>query len=717
MKRAEKKRPKSVRAMTVRLAAGTLAVWLACMVVATLATAQMLFSALLVYSSEFAMNMVLSQRYQYEPEQLWESEERTHGYLDYQILEDLSNYRNGSSWSDSRWYIEDERMTGFGKGLLPLRNARVPMETAILYTDENGDVLFEDGNYLYFGYATEETWNTSGEFLWEGYGWIDLSDAADQRYTLLRKWYEENNGWIHFDVQYLRITGIWDGNRIEPVEMHYISEEMLQDARTNGVPDKEYYEEDGTFVQEYSASASDLMKRGALRWEPVFNIRNETEENGELVTVYASYPQMTIHSAENTTVVWDQAEYWNRYADYHGLTAAETKNGVKYENLKALLKDVTLATRDVSWGNVCYYRCGLDELIVLNKVFFRDTRDYDWSSVLEYPAAKIVMTTAVRSTPLRSAVMLLRNVYIGTFLLALLIFQWLRKCFRENLIQPVEVVNASVGNDVQYPHYYQDFDPDWQGGFELVENYKNLREQLRMHKNEIKRLETALDYSERAEAKRRQMASNIAHELKTPLAVVHSYAEGLQEHIAEEKREQYLQTILAETERMDGMVLEMLDLSRLEAGKVKLARDEFDLAELAKSVFEALAIKAEEKNLQVTLAMDEPRMVSADEGRIRQVLENYISNAVKYTPEGGMITAAIRVERDKTTFRIENESAPLPHEALTKIWDSFYRVDDSRTGRSGTGLGLAIAKSIVELHGGSVDVRNTDTGVEFRFTI
>ena len=82
-----------------------------------------------------------------------------------------------------------------------------------------------------------------------------------------------------------------------------------------------------------------------------------------------------------------------------------------------------------------------------------------------------------------------------------------------------------------------------------------------------------------------------------------------------------------------------------------------------------------------------------------------------------MITAAIRVERDKTTFRIENESAPLPHEALTKIWDSFYRVDDSRTGRSGTGLGLAIAKSIVELHGGSVDVRNTDTGVEFRFTI
>ena len=129
------------------------------------------------------------------------------------------------------------------------------------------------------------------------------------------------------------------------------------------------------------------------------------------------------------------------------------------------------------------------------------------------------------------------------------------------------------------------------------------------------------------------------------------------------------------------------------------------------------AIKSEEKNLQITLTLDEQKMVSADEGRIRQVLENYISNAVKYTPEGGTITASIREERGKMTFLIENESASLPPEALTKIWDSFYRVDDSRTGRSGTGLGLAIAKSIVELHGGSVDVRNTDIGVEFRFSI
>ena len=327
------------------------------------------------------------------------------------------------------------------------------------------------------------------------------------------------------------------------------------------------------------------------------------------------------------------------------------------------------------------------------------------------------MTGAIRSTPLRSAMMLLRNVYIGTFLLALVVFWLLRKSFRKNMIRPVVVVNEAMEQQYRNLPEYQEKEPAWPEYAALVSNYKALYDQMRAQGNEINRLTMALKYAKAAEAKRRQMTSNIAHELKTPLAVVHSYAEGLQEHIAEEKREQYLQTILSETERMDAMVLEMLDLSRLEAGKVKLARDDFDLAALAKSVFDALAIKSEEKGLQLTLELDEPVMVSADEGRIRQVIENYASNAVKYTPESGKVTAKIRQERGKATFLLENESAPLPPEALVRVWDSFYRVDDSRTGRSGTGLGLAIAKSIVELHGGSVDVRNTKTGVEFRFTI
>ena len=99
-----------------------------------------------------------------------------------------------------------------------------------------------------------------------------------------------------------------------------------------------------------------------------------------------------------------------------------------------------------------------------------------------------------------------------------------------------------------------------------------------------------------------------------------------------------------------------------------------------------------------------------------QVVENFATNAVKYTPAGGSVTVRIQNNRGKTTFSIENDSKPLSAEALAKVWDTFYRVDESRSG-GGTGLGLAIAKNIVELHGGKCSVRNTKTGVEFQFTI
>ena len=99
-----------------------------------------------------------------------------------------------------------------------------------------------------------------------------------------------------------------------------------------------------------------------------------------------------------------------------------------------------------------------------------------------------------------------------------------------------------------------------------------------------------------------------------------------------------------------------------------------------------------------------------------QVIENFASNAVKYTPEGGRVQVTLRRSGGKTVFTIKNDSAPLSDEALSKVWDTFYRADGARSG-GGTGLGLAIAKSIVELHGGTCAAYNTATGVAFRFAI
>lgn len=250
----------------------------------------------------------------------------------------------------------------------------------------------------------------------------------------------------------------------------------------------------------------------------------------------------------------------------------------------------------------------------------------------------------------------------------------------------------------------------------LYTQYEQTREQLHEGKAECARLNKALEYAKTAEQNRRQMTSNIAHELKTPLAVIHSYAEGLKEHIAEHKRERYLDVILSESERMDAMVLELLDLSRLEAGKVKLAHDEFSLSGLVRGIAEKLETAIQEKELQVTFDAPQACLVTADEARIGQVVENFMTNAVKYTPCGGNIAVRISQQQGKTAVSIANDCEALSAEQLARVWDTFYRVQPERD-RKGSGLGLAIAKNIVELHGGTCGARSIPTGVEFYFTI
>ena len=164
------------------------------------------------------------------------------------------------------------------------------------------------------------------------------------------------------------------------------------------------------------------------------------------------------------------------------------------------------------------------------------------------------------------------------------------------------------------------------------------------------------------------------------------------------------------------MVLEMLDLSRLDAGKVKLSRDDFSLIALTRSIFEKLEMAAQAKDLQIDFNFPDDFTITADESRIAQVVENFATNAIKYAPTGGHISVTIQTDHSSTSFHIENDSEPLSSEALSKVWDTFYRTDEARSG-GGTGLGLAIAKSIVDLHGGKCSVRNTKSGVEFGFTI
>ena len=177
-----------------------------------------------------------------------------------------------------------------------------------------------------------------------------------------------------------------------------------------------------------------------------------------------------------------------------------------------------------------------------------------------------------------------------------------------------------------------------------------------------------------------------------------------------------MSVILSEAERSDAMVLEMLDFSRLEAGKIRLARDEFSLAALISAGLEKLEIQIEGKRLNVNLDFPEEFTIVADEQRIAQALGNLASNAVKYTPDGGSIDIKIDNDSQNCTVTFSNDSPGLTAGQLEKVWEPFYRADAART-EPGTGLGLAITRSIIQLHGGKCFAAATESGVSFGFTL
>jgi signal transduction histidine kinase len=328
--------------------------------------------------------------------------------------------------------------------------------------------------------------------------------------------------------------------------------------------------------------------------------------------------------------------------------------------------------------------------------------------------------TVVKCSPILVAMEKLVVIYQLTFLLTALAVWLILRRIRRNLTLPIRTLNAQMAGE--FPPELE-YDSEWiepveleQRFTELTDTIKIQNDELRRKENEINRLNQALDYAKQAEENRRSVISAVAHELKTPLAVIHGYTEGLQENIAEEKKDQYLATILSESERMDKLVMEMLDLSRLEAGKVKLARDTFFLTELIQSVFDRLSREMEKKSLQVTFDLHCEGQIHADEGRMEQVILNLASNAVRYTPAGGHIRVRTEKKVGMVFFYMENDATPFAQEELTKVWETFYRTDRARNGK-GTGLGLAIVKNIIKLHGGTCYARNTQSGVEFSFHI
>ena len=224
----------------------------------------------------------------------------------------------------------------------------------------------------------------------------------------------------------------------------------------------------------------------------------------------------------------------------------------------------------------------------------------------------------------------------------------------------------------------------------------------------------------KAEETRREFVANVSHELRTPLTNVKSYAETIMDSpdLPDEMREKFLGVIISETDRMSHIVQDLLTLSRFDNGRADMKFEYFDFLGAVRNIYEAVImdVKRREQSIQLDTALDIPR-VWGDRRRVEQVIMNLVSNAIKYTPDGGSIRLNVWAEEKNVFLKVEDNGIGIPAKDIPRLFERFYRVDKARSRESGgTGLGLSIADEIIKQHGGRILV-DSEPGVGTRMTV
>lgn len=223
----------------------------------------------------------------------------------------------------------------------------------------------------------------------------------------------------------------------------------------------------------------------------------------------------------------------------------------------------------------------------------------------------------------------------------------------------------------------------------------------------------------RHEKMQKEFVSNVSHELRTPITAVRTTAEAL---IAgakndEELVDRFLNTIVAESDRLSALIDDLMDIAKRESGVTRVAATNLNLAEVVRRAFAPIRPLAERKRIDVGFDVPEDIVLRADEIQIVQLIRNLLDNAVKYTPAEGRVDVSAVRGRDEVAISVRDTGIGIPDGEVDRIFERFYRVDKARSrSLGGTGLGLAIVRDIVEAHGGRIEVE-TELGVGSAFTV
>lgn len=314
----------------------------------------------------------------------------------------------------------------------------------------------------------------------------------------------------------------------------------------------------------------------------------------------------------------------------------------------------------------------------------------------------------------------IQYVGLGAILLGVIIIY----IFSNYITKPIKQLSTIAGRmaDLDFEAKYTGTDKGELGLLGNSMNYMSskLQENISQLKSANIELKKDIEKKIQIDEMRKDFLSNVSHELKTPIALIQGYAEGLKEGISEdpESMDFYCDVIMDESNKMNNMVKKLLTLNQLEFGNEELVMERFDITELIRSIVNANEIRATQKDIKMIFEDTQPVYVWSDEYKIEEVITNYISNAINHCDFEKQIQIQLIPKGDVVRVSVFNTGKNIPDEDINNIWIKFYKVDKARTREyGGNGIGLSIVKAILDSYDKQCGVINHENGVEFWFEL
>lgn len=313
-----------------------------------------------------------------------------------------------------------------------------------------------------------------------------------------------------------------------------------------------------------------------------------------------------------------------------------------------------------------------------------------------------------------------------TILIAAIMMSIISKKFTEPILELNDIAQKMSKLDFSHKYRTKDTDDEINNlGKSINKMSDTLEKTINQLRNTNVELEKDIEEKSQIDEMRKSFISDVSHELKTPIALIQGYSEGLLENVNtdEDSRKFYAEVILDETNKMDKLVKQLLDLMKLEYGKREFNNKIFNVVELEKEIIRRTRMMFEENDIIIKFNENEEINVFADDFYIEQVITNYITNAIKNVKEVQQlkyikISNQVNIEKNKVRIKVFNTGDNISEENIGRIWNRFYKVDESRNRNDGgTGIGLSLVKAIMNNYHNEYGVVNKEDGVEFYFEL